>query len=147
MSWTGRRACHGCQKTDSLLKDCSDITAAEKKMIYEAIKRAGQVHAHVGAEVDEVQECLEGVTNVIVCLEEASIKTSQYVNDDKEFFDQVGFFQPSNTASGKTSARDPWAQQIISGQLRYESHKVGSTKVILRQNCNAGYKITNHMGY
>ena len=72
----------------------------EKKAIVQAFQsksnqgKTGQAHVNVGAADKELQECLDGVANVNVNLDDASIESM----DGKGFFDSVGFVSLTGVA-------------------------------------------------
>ena len=153
--------CHGCGADDHMVRDCTKISKDEKKKILESMRagnfRKGQFHSEVTAEQpnnkDEVDECLEGVANVSVTLEEASIESAEGV-EDYDVFDGVGFIVPSgSTATSKRlSCREH--KLFLDSCATYHTMctekfltRLHLTKVYLQQNCNAGSKLTNKQGY
>lgn len=165
--------CDGCGKMGHLVRQCKTTSDDRKKALL--AKRSGasakqaQNHANVGE--TESKECVEGVSNISVmnqelqkCLdgvahinideEEVSI-TSADGAEDIDVFDGVAMVLPSVLGKGK--ARDfncgrnklfldscatqhtMFASEYLTGQH--------TSKVYLKQNCNAGSRLTNKRGY
>jgi hypothetical protein len=150
--------CHGCKKPGHLVRNCPDLTDEEKKAVVQAMKngseKQGQVHVNVDEKDEakkELQECLEGVANVNVNLEDASIESVDD-DDDHGFFDGVACIQPSGTNTQRLNCGrnklflNSCAAQHTMFAPEYLS-RCHTTKVYLRQNCNAGSKLTNKCGY
>jgi hypothetical protein len=76
-----------------LIRNCPDLNDEEKEAIVQAFKnKSGQAHVNIGAKQQsaankELQECLDGVANVNVNFDDASIQSM----DEHCFFDSVGF--------------------------------------------------------
>eukprot|EP00956_Cyclotella_meneghiniana_P039152 scaffold166732_cov36-Cyclotella_meneghiniana.AAC.1 len=150
--------CHGCGANDHMVRDCTKISKDEKKKILEAMRtgtfKKGQVHSEVNTEqADGVDECLEGVANVSVTFEEASIESAEGAGDF-DVFDGVGLLVPSDT--GPSSKRVTCGDHKLFLDSCATNHtmctekclsRLHLTKVYLRQNCNAGSKLTNRQGY
>jgi predicted Fe-S protein YdhL (DUF1289 family) len=153
--------CHGCGEKGHGVRRCPKMNDEEKKAILEALAtgkppQAGQSHVSVGNM--ELQECLEGVANVAISLEdgsideEGSIATADGAEDEDVF--GVGFIQPGSTEAepGRVNCGrnklflDSACTQHTMFAVEYLT-KRGTSKHYLKQNCNAGYKLTNRQGY
>jgi hypothetical protein len=155
--------CFHCGEFGHLAATCDKLTASEKKSLEQATK-GGQAHVNVGDDDirranDELQECLEGVANVHVAIDDLSIAT---IDDEQGWVDGVAF-QSVTTAepgvgvtlhlTGASSGSrfdcgrsklflDSCATQHTMFAEEYLSGH-HTTKLYLRQNCNAGSKVTN----
>jgi hypothetical protein len=152
--------CHGCQKIGHLVKDCPDLNNEEKKAIAQAKGllggglgggKQGQAHANVAKRADkELQECLDGVANINVKMDDVSIETA----DGDGTFEGVAFISPGAGAEVKVRVNcgrnklflDSCATQHTMFAIEYLLQR-HLTKIFLCQNCNAGSKITNKCGY
>ena len=146
--------CHGYNKMGRLVRNCPDLNSEEKKAVLQAVRSGGGGQAHVNVadrnEANkELQECLVGVANVNVNLDEASI---QSLDEDDGFFEGVAFFIPTTGSKPRLDCGrhklffDSCATQHSMFALEYPS-RLPCTKVYLRQNCNAGSKLTNKYRY
>jgi hypothetical protein len=104
--------CHGCGEKGHGVRRCPKLKEEEKKAILEALAtgqpaQASQSHVSVGNA--ELQECFEGVANVAISLEDASvdeegsIETAEGAEDEDVF--GVGFIQPgtADAAPGRVN--------------------------------------------
>eukprot|EP00956_Cyclotella_meneghiniana_P009214 scaffold12647_cov40-Cyclotella_meneghiniana.AAC.3 len=160
----GRRIgpCYNCNEYGHLAKDCDKLTTAEKNAVKNAGKKpgakAGQSHVNVADDNDvggaeaankELQECLDGVANIHVSLEDASIAS---LDDDYGFVDGIALHvstgrQGSRTDYGRNKLfLDSCATQHTMFAPEYLTRR-HVTKVYLNQHCNAGSKLTNKCGY
>ena len=162
-----RKPCHGCGKTDHWLRNCPALTKEEKDKIFEQLRQGKQIQqgqAHVTTDEKkeknddaELQECLEGVANVSVNFDDASIGTvvddSHDAGDDNDSLYGTFFVQSTSTKRGK---RQDCGRNKLFLDSCATNHTMFATehlerchtvKVVLRQNCNAGSKLTNKMGY
>eukprot|EP00956_Cyclotella_meneghiniana_P026461 scaffold57247_cov37-Cyclotella_meneghiniana.AAC.7 len=152
--------CNGCGSTEHLVRDCTKITKEEKRKILEAMKagtfRKGQVHSETATEQSgggtEMDDVLDGVANVSITLEEASIESAEGA-EDYDVFEGVGLLLPSGAGRSKRVTcgdhklfLDSCATNHTMCTEKFLS-RVHLTKVYLRQNCNAGSKLTNRQGY
>ncbi len=93
--------CHNCDKMGHLVRNCPDLNDEERKAVLQALKsgrggKQSQAHMNVGegkAEANtELQECINGVANVHVSLNDASIES---VDNDDGFFEGVALLIPT----------------------------------------------------
>jgi hypothetical protein len=150
------KACHSCGKPH-LLKDCPDLTDEEKRAIYQAVKagtykKDGQAHANVATDAN-AQECLEGVANINVNLDDVSISSAPGAEDGDIFVDGVGFLLPTdhwtNGKKVECGRNKIFLDSCATNHTMFAvEHLTGchETKTFLRQNCNAGSKLVNRMG-
>eukprot|EP00956_Cyclotella_meneghiniana_P039180 scaffold167175_cov42-Cyclotella_meneghiniana.AAC.1 len=148
--------CHGCGANDHMVRDCTKISKEEKKKILEQMRggtfKKGQAHSEVTEEQGELNDVLDGVANVNVTLEEASIESADGA-EDLDVFDGVGFLTPSGSKANERLScgdhklfLDSCATNHTMCTEKFLS-RLHLTKVYLRQNCNAGSKLTNRQGY
>ena len=92
--------CHGCNKMGHLVRNCPDLNSEEKKAVLQAVRSgSGQAHVSIadGNESNkELQECMVGVANINVNLDEASIES---FDEDNGFFEGVAFSYPPQDQS------------------------------------------------
>lgn len=91
--------CHGCNKMGHLVRNCPDLNSKEKIAVMQAMRSENGAQAHINvtdksAANKELQECLEGVANFNVNLDEAIIESA---DDDNGFFEGVAFLTPHNS--------------------------------------------------
>jgi len=85
--------CFHCGQFGHIAAQCDELLASEKQKLEQATK-GGQTHVNVGDEDevkranDELQECLQGVANVHVGIDELSIGS---LDDDQGWVDGVAF--------------------------------------------------------
>jgi hypothetical protein len=85
--------CHGCGEKGHGVRRCPKLKEEEKKAVLEALAtgKPGTSQNHVGIGNVELQECLEGVANVAISLEdgsideEGSIETADGAEDENVF--------------------------------------------------------------
>jgi hypothetical protein len=99
--------CHNCDKTGHLVTNRPDLNDEERKAVLQVLKsgRGGnqsQAHVNVGkgkAEANkELQECINGVANVHVNLNDASIES---VDNDNGYFEGVALLIPTAPSKSK----------------------------------------------
>ena len=149
--------CHNCNKMGHLVRNCPDLNEEERMAVLQAMKNdgrrtQGQTHVNVdaaNAAKKELQECIDGVANIHINLEDASIES---VDDDDGFFEGVALLTPtgSENSSRLNCGRnklflDSCATQHTMFAQEYLDRQ-HTTGVYLRQNCNAGSKLTNKCG-
>lgn len=153
-----KMACYIC-KGEHPYRDCPKATTEEKKAVTEAIRAGGykggkvevkQGQSHLSVGNDELQECMDGIANVNINEEEASIGTLEGFVDagqyeDGEEIDGVALIMP--TSSGKRDfncGRDLlWLDSGTTEHTMFATEhltNIFTSQVTLRQNCNAGYK-------
>jgi hypothetical protein len=160
-----RGPCFQCGEFGHIAAECDKLSPDEKKKIVQATKGA-QSHVNVGGNEDvnrankELQECLDGVANTHVTLDDFSI---QSIDGDEEYVDSVAFYNTTMHSDGVTlhsveGAKgrfdcgrnklflDSCATQHTMFAPEYLTGR-HTSNVYLRQNCNAGSKITNQCGY
>ena len=151
----GRRIgpCFNCGKYGHLAADCNDLTEEDKKAVRNAGKQ-GQAHVNIRSDIDaankELQECIDGVANIHVGMDEAS---SGSLEDDYGFINGVSFHvslvkevdRRLDCGRNKLFLDSCAAQHTMFATEYLERLHV--TKIYLRQNCNAGSKLTNKCGY
>ena len=139
--------CYGCGKPGHPLKYCKSTSQEKKNEIYKKVNEGtwqqGQNHAEPSQEQqDEVDRCIEGVANINMTEEEASIGTVE----------SVSFIQPTNTAHKRIRCGDEklYLDSCATNHskcTRRFLERIHTTMTYLRQNCNAGSKVTNKQGY
>ena len=136
-----------------LVRNCPDLNSEEKKAVLQAVRSgSGQAHVSIadGNESNkELQECMVGVANINVNLDEASIES---FDEENGFFEGVAFIIPTTGSEPRMDCGrhklflDSCATQHTMFAPEYLS-RLHFTKMYLRQNCNAGSKLTNKCGY
>jgi hypothetical protein len=161
-----KMTCYFCRQEGHLFRDCLKASGKEKKAIAEAIKargykggkvevKQGQSHLSVGSE--ELQECMDGVANVNINEDEASIGTLKGFVDagqceDGEEVDGVALIMPTSSSKRDFNCgRDMlWLDSGATKHTIFATEhltNVYTSQVTLRQNCNAGYKLVNKKGF
>jgi hypothetical protein len=155
--------CHAC-KGAHLYRDCPELNAEEKKAITQAIKageyqggkiKVGQSHMSVAEE--ELEKCMDGVANVNINEEEASIGSiNTYhgtADEDDDVFDGVAHCMPTSRKSGRRKydcGRSLlWLDTAATEHSMFASEFLEDlfiSDVTLRQHCNAGYKLVRQKG-
>jgi hypothetical protein len=99
------------------------------------------------------QECLEGVANINVNLDDVSISSAPGADDGDIFVDGVGFLLPTdhwmNGKKVECGRNKIFLDSCATNHTMFAvEHLTGchETKTFLRQNCNAGSKLVNRMG-
>ena len=141
--------CYSCGKKGHIAKNCPELNAKERK----EVELVGVVEFNAITDAG-LQECIEGVANVIMGMDDASIETAEDEDDVVEdgAFNAVGFIELS---SGKARKVDCGRSRLYLDSCATENvmfavenlTKCHTTGVTMRQNCNAGTKLTNRMGY
>jgi hypothetical protein len=155
--------CFICKENHPYM-NCTQATDEEKAAVTEAFKtggykavKEGQNHLTIGE--SELQECMEGVSNVNINEEEASVDLSIESKDDdvdeEGARDGVAFAMPSTKAS-MVKKRFNCGENLLWLDSAATEHTMFvllylkalfDSAVTLRQNCNAGYKLVNKKGY
>ena len=148
--------CYGCGKTGHPLKYCNSTSRDKKAEIYKAVAdgtyEQGQAHMEQGE--DEMNKVMDGVANVMMGLDDASIETAEDAAEE-DVFNSFGFLERASrpSATSKRLSCGVWKLFLDSCAT---NHTMCSTKFLsrlhttlqyLRQNCNAGSKLTNRRGY
>ena len=154
--------CHGCGLMGHVVKFCRKISPEKRKEILAALAagtfKSGQNHAEVGDEVEnEMDRVVDGIANVEMSLEEASIESAEGA-EDEDVFNGTVFHE----ASARVSMGGWVNKRVRCGAFKLfldscaTNHsmcnlavleRIHTTKYFLRQNCNAGSKLTNRQGY
>ena len=150
----GRRIgpCFNCGEYGHLAASCEKLSDEDKKAVKNAGKQ-GQAHVNVGGDVEaanrELQECIDGVANIHVGMDDASIGS---LDDEYGFINGVSLYVSTAAERGRVDCGrnklflDSCATQHTMFGVEY-LERVHLTDTYLRQNCNAGSKLTNKCGY
>ena len=150
--------CDGCGKMGHLVRTCQETSKEKKMAIYQA-KRAGtfergQAHAEIQDESgnegeDGLEKMISGVANIQMALEESSIVSAEGA-EDLDIFEGVGLHvndKSKRLGCGEDKLYLDTCATNHTMCTKKHLERLHSTKIYLRQNCNAGSKITNTQGY
>ena len=143
--------CDGCGKMGHLVRTCRETSKEKKMEIYQA-KAAGtftrgQAHMEMndqGNEDDDgMGKCMDGVANIQMALEEASIETADGA-EDVDIFEGIGL-HVSSTVKAKSERLGLGEDKLYLDSCASNNtmcstkhlERLHMTKVYLRQNCNA----------
>lgn len=103
---------------------------------------------------DDLQECMDGIENLQVKLDNSSSDSSIHSDDydESSIMDGMGFIESSGASDRVTCGRnklflDTCATHNVMFAEEYLSDVYSAGVALLRQNCNAGSKITNQKGF
>jgi hypothetical protein len=150
--------CYNCGEDGHVAKRCPKLDANEQR----EVDLVGQDHFNSFQPSEAVedtgdaglQECMDAITNIQVNLGAEDDESIATAGDDGWIVDGVGFIEPSTTSSsgrrvdcGRNRVYlDSCATKNVMFATEFLS-RCHTTGVTMRQNCNAGEKITNKQGF
>jgi hypothetical protein len=150
--------CYNCGEEGHVAKRCPKLDANEQREVdlvgqdhFNSFQPSEEVEAE-GTGGDGLQECMDAIANIQVNLGAEDDESIATAGEEEWVVDGVGFIEPSTTSGRRVDCGrnrvylDSCATENVMFATEFLS-RCHTTGVTMRQNCNAGEKITNKQGF